>query len=384
MSTTRKETLERKNALLRDLRLAHHHSVALPGDIALSQRELSAKYGLSMRTISIELQKLVDEGVLYTIPRVGTFVGRPHAARNNLFLVIFRYLDEPNSQWATVRAGFEERIASLGGTSVVLDYETARHYRTAGEIVAPAGIFELHDKGQDAIWLEPGMPHVEFGELGNVHAGSDAVYFNNSDGGLKATRHLLALGHTKIAFLGLHPAQGDPGFFLWSQEREAGWRRAMIEAGHSTEGLVVLPEHTPDFEVEALVSLSFDIANRLLEQDNFTAVVAVNAHTAQGLFQALRTSHRSTDLWPAIVGFDTEIADSTGDAMHIVTTLRLPWEELGREAANLLWERAHGRLTDFEQRLVPMTLIPRLSCRQEWHRAPGVTAQHKQWVPAVP
>lgn len=380
MSSTRRETLERKNALLSDLRMAHDHGVAMPGEMALSLRELSAKYGLSMRTISIELQKLVDEGVLYTIPRVGTFVGRPHSARNNLFLALFPYSDALNTQWSALRAGFEDRIATLGGTSLVLDFETARSYKNAGDIVSPAGIFEFVDFVQEPVWLEPEVAHVEFGQFPSVHSGSDAVYFDNPDGGWKATKHLLALGHKKIAFMAIHSEEEDPGFLLWSQQREEGWRHALEETGLSAEGLVFRPKHVPDFEIETFHALSVEVANRLLEREDITAVVAVNAYAVHGLFEALRATRRPSKLWPAVVGFDTEISQSGNDAMHIVTALRLPWEEAGREAANLLWERSQGRLDVPEQRLVPMTLIPRLSCRREWHRAPGSTSNRESRV----
>lgn len=382
MATTRKEILERKNALLSDLRFAHQRGEALPGEMAVSQRELSAKYGLSVRTISIELQKLVDEGVLYTVPRVGTFVGQPRAARDNLFLAIFAYLDKPNTQWAGVRNGFEERIAALGGTSLVVDYATAERFRGTGE-TAPAGVFELHYQRTEPVWMESGVPRVEFGELNHVCPGSDAVYFDNDDGGWKATRHLLGLGHRKIAFIGLHGEDEKPNFLLWSQQRQAGWRRALEAAGLSADGLSFRPPHTPETEQNVMEAATREIATRLLRRDDITAVVAANAHAAHGLFQVLRAQNRPSADWPAIVGFDNELAQSSDDAMHIVTALRLPWEEIGRQSADLLWQRAQGLDSEPQQLSVPMTLIPRLSCRQEWHRAPGLTSQNQRSVVAV-
>ena len=379
MGTTRKEILKRKNELLCDLRLASQQSMAMPGEIAVSVRELSAKYELSLRTVSIELQKLVEEGVLYTVPRVGTFVGQPKASRDNLFLAIFDYLNKPNPHWDAVRNGFEERIATLGGTSLILDNETAERFRSSGE-TAPAGVLELHYQRTEPVWVEAGVPRVEFGELDSVYAGSDAVYFDNDDGGWKATRHLLALGHRKIAFLGLHGENGEPGFFRWSQQREAGWRRALEAAGLSPNGLAFKPSHTPSGDFGVLRITAQEGVNSLLQHDDITAVLAVNRHASQGLFEILRAQGRAPETWPAIVGFDSELAQYSDDAMHVVTSIRLPWEELGREAAELLWQRQQGIAQPPQQRLVPTTLIPRLSCRQQWHRAPGFTARSLQPV----
>ena len=61
---TRSEIAVSKAALLRDLR-ASHQAGAGAGTV-VKQRELSEKYGLSLRTISLSLAELVEEGVLYT------------------------------------------------------------------------------------------------------------------------------------------------------------------------------------------------------------------------------------------------------------------------------------------------------------------------------
>ena len=382
MSTTRREVSERKNAMLADLRAAHQHGVALPGELAVSQRELSAKYRLSARTVSLAMQKLAEEGVLYTVPRVGTFIGRAQNARDKLFLALFRYLDQGNIQWAAVIAGFEERIANLGGTSLILDFETARRYRSAGEVVNPAGIFELQYSPTEPVWQQSGVAHVEFGSLGDGCQTSDKVYFDNEDGGWKATRQLLALGHRKIAFMGLHAAAQAPDFLLWSQQRESGWRRALREAGLSAQGLAFGPQQRPAPDGESFLALGRALAPQILARDEITAIVAVNSYVAHGLFDVLRAQSSHVQSWPAVVAFDSALAKSPHDAMHVVTTMRLPWDELGRRAAELLWERAHGRLDAPQQRLIPMTLIPRLSCRQEWHRAPDVLVRQTNRVPA--
>ena len=50
----------------------------------------------------------------------------------------------------------------------------------------------------------------------------------------------------------------------------------------------------------------------------------------------------------------------------MVSYLRLPWDDVGRAAAQLLWERKTGRLAgQAAQRLVPMQLIPRLTCHRK-------------------
>jgi DNA-binding LacI/PurR family transcriptional regulator len=97
----------------------------------------------------------------------------------------------------------------------------------------------------------------------------------------------------------------------------------------------------------------------------------VNAFAARGLLEGLEAASRPSALRPAIVGFDSELARRQELSLHLLTAMRLPWDEIGRQAANLLWERSRGTLTGLPQRrLARMSLIPRLSCRADWMRAP--------------
>jgi DNA-binding LacI/PurR family transcriptional regulator len=57
---------------------------------------------------------------------------------------------------------------------------------------------------------------------------------------------------------------------------------------------------------------------------------------------------------------------------HVVTSLRHSGEDLGRAAADLLWERHHGLLVGAPQhRQVSMHLIPRLTSRMDWSLEAG-------------
>ncbi len=148
----------------------------------------------------------------------------------------------------------------------------------------------------------------------------------------------------------------------------------MSQAGLKTHGLAFHPAQTPAVAPREVQAKAHEAARALLESGEVTAVVVVNSIATQALLQALREAGRSPSTWPAIVSFDSEIMSREYSAMNVVSALRLPWEQIGREAATVLWERSQGRLSGpAQQRLVPMNLIPRLSCRQEWHRAPGAS-----------
>ena len=195
----------------------------------------------------------------------------------------------------------------------------------------------------------------------------DSVSFDNIAGGRQATEHLLSLGHRNIAFLAWHSVKEDSYDASWSLQREAGWREAMSAAKIGCEELSFHPTGSMSTrkEVEE-VRAAPDLAQALKSGRDITGVVAANDLTAQKLLQALRHDHVPVSRWPSIVGFDNDPSVQK----QLVTSLRLPWPEIGRTAADLLWERRAGQLAGAPQhRTVAMRLIPRLTCRKDWSQA---------------
>jgi DNA-binding LacI/PurR family transcriptional regulator len=218
---------------------------------------------------------------------------------------------------------------------------------------------------------------VGMGNPAWAHQQRSIVAFDDERGGYDATRHLIERGHRSIAYLGVHCQGGDHGLY-WSQERERGWRRAMNSTGVLCDHLAFLP---PRFlssanglstwhEQREMAMMAAQVMLPLLQSRVVTGVVAANDLAASALMQMLRDSSTRFALWPAIVSFDNELFDifaAAPERSHLLTSLRLPWEEVGRAAAELLWERAHGRTQHTPlHRVVPMQLIPRFSCRADW------------------
>jgi DNA-binding LacI/PurR family transcriptional regulator len=197
----------------------------------------------------------------------------------------------------------------------------------------------------------------------------DVVHFDNEDGAAQAVAHLMFEGHLNIAFLGVHhPA--TPLLLSWSQQREDGWCQALEEAGLSPDGLAFRPQQSwedlghsgfPDETI--LVQGAVQQLCDALQSHNITSVLAANDVVGLVLIEELKRRQVPVGLWPSIVGFDGgEIASE-----WLLSSLRLPWEEAGAAAADLLWERRHGMSPDEPQsRWVRMRLIPRLTCRSGW------------------
>ena len=374
----RQEIALRKEAMLHELREAYRLGAVTPGRMAVSQRELSARYGLALRTVAVEMQKLVEERVLTIVPRVGTFVGCPTVVQPDYYLfalppllAVGGYSDYVNA----ARRGFEERIAERGGATVTLAPDVLQRYIAAGELPPIAGIFRW--AGVEVDQLAPGqfgaeVPRAYFGRPSpeqRTHAealgyAEDGVDFDNENGGEQATRHLLDLGHRRIGFLGLHAGETlGHQTMHWSFERESGWRHAMQRVGLSSEGLSFLPGESSGLDQADQRDKAREAARQLIAHPDVTAVITVNELACISLLEELEAAAVSRRLWPAIVCFD----DFAPKDEHILSSLNLPWTGLGHLAADRLWERKNGHISGHgELKLVAPRLVRRLSCRGDW------------------
>ena len=383
---SRQEIASRKLALIEDLRRTASEGRVRAGEVSLSQRELSQRYGLSVGVVGQTLQKLIGEGVLYSVPNVGTFFGRPRSDAFEFYLLVLpRAVGENDGSrdfYATLQMGFDERIAQCGGTSLTMTRDAALAAQRNGELPPLAGVFNFGQNVHNRGWQHAlGVPHVCFEAMIEDADTCDVVGFDNEGGGRLAANHLLRNGHRRIAFLAGHNQDTAPRT-QWSAQREAGWRQTLEQAGIETRALAL----SPDSEGAQLVAEHFShhlpvaqqvaaahIGPRGLEAEGepISALVTFNDAAAMGVLRALRDANVPTDLWPAIVGFD----NAPGADSQVLTSLRLPWEEIGGAAAELLWARRHGELVGPPTyRAVSMRVLPRLTCRSAWSRHAGYAA----------
>jgi DNA-binding LacI/PurR family transcriptional regulator len=377
---TRHEVNRQKSNLQKSLREACRNGTLKIGDPVPSLRQLSTEYNLSRRVVTQSLQELVDEGLFYSVPRLGTFVGKPHSAQSECYLCLRGSLDPTDYNWATDQmvGGFEEKIAHLGGTVIVLPVERALSHKQNGELPPIMGVFDLSSGMSEKIREEfcisrNGGIQAAFVRYGNQYETDfDTVAFDDVHGGRTATEYLLRQGHRRIAFIGLHSVEHHDQWsymFDWSREREAGWKMAMESAGQAADGLAFHPAQERDTMSHVKQAQRvYETMRRQTWPTEITAAVAANDAAALGLIQALQQQAVAPEKWPSVVGFD-----SAAQARQLLlTSLRLPWNQIGSTAAELLWERKTGRLTSkSEHRQVRMHLIQRLTTHPDWSRKSG-------------
>ncbi|MBR7828863.1 LacI family DNA-binding transcriptional regulator [Actinospica sp. MGRD01-02] len=164
-----------------------------------------------------------------------------------------------------------------------------------------------------------GRPPLEEGIPATV------VEYDNENGAFAAVSHLLSAGHRKILAL--------PGaeHYSTAEGRLAGYRRALEAHGVGFDPkLVIRGDYTRASGEQA--------ARRLLaEHPEVTAVFAGSDEVALGLMDVAREAGTSLPDRLSIVGYDD--VPAAGAVFPKLTTVHVPYEQMGRTAVRLALER---------------------------------------------
>ncbi|HKV06657.1 MAG TPA: substrate-binding domain-containing protein, partial [Thermoanaerobaculia bacterium] len=178
--------------------------------------------------------------------------------------------------------------------------------------------------------------------------GFDAINIDNYGGALALTRHLIALGHRRIAFVGGAPDNYD------ARERLRGYRDALRTYGGGAPEIEV----PGDFSEES----GHRAAGAILALDpRPTAVFAANDSMAVGLLSALQEAGVRVPGDVAVGGFDDiPVARFLSPPL---TTVRVGIAELGALAMErLLAAVEEGDAFERRREVRPATLVVRGSC----------------------
>jgi DNA-binding LacI/PurR family transcriptional regulator len=251
-----------------------------------------------------------------------------------------------------VVSGIEEAVLA-NGYSLIL---TTCHANPEREMMA---VRSLHERRVDGILVtasrvgalylpmleEIGVPIVL---INNQHPGEFvfSVSIDSRTGARDAVRHLTALGHRRIAYI------GDQQGYQSDTERDAGYRDALAEAGIGfREEYMAKGDGRPESAYFAM--------SRLLELPGPpTAVFCYNDMQAFGAMRAARERGLSIPRDISIVGFDDLFLSSYSDPP--LTTVHQPKPEMGRQSARLLLDLLTGAKKP-QSALVPGELIVRQS-----------------------
>jgi len=267
---------------------------------------------------------------------------RPDAVDSSAVVeVVFESLD---SLWALeLIRGMDEVVQDRGMILGLTDMRGRRspHSGWIDQVLArrPVGVIAVSadlSERQRARLASRSIPLVALDPRGEPDHDVPSVGATNWNGGLAATRHLLELGHRRIAMI------NGPDTLMCCRARLDGYRAALDSAGIPADpGLVCTgPLYVEGGRTQAQALLALP--------DPPTAIFAANDLQALGVYQA---AHRAGLRVPedlSVVGFDDLPLAQWADPP--MTTVRQPLQKMGTAAAEMVLALA-SRRTPVEDRV---------------------------------
>ncbi|NBH10845.1 LacI family DNA-binding transcriptional regulator [Amycolatopsis sp. SID8362] len=327
---------------------------------------IAAETGVSVPTVSKVLNGRPDVSES-TRARVEAVIGKygyrrradERSRRSRLLELMFHELE---STWALEIIRGVECVARENGMAVVLAESSGRH--TPGQswlesVLArrPVGIVSVCSDftgGQLAKLRARDIPLVVVDPAGAPGPETPSIGATNWQGGLTATRHLVELGHRRIAMI------GGPEGVLCSRARIDGYRTALETAGLAFDPALV---RRGDFHVRSGYR---ELASLLTLPDPPTAVFAGSDLQALGVYEAARGAGLRIPDDLSVVGFDDlPIARWLTPEL---TTIRQPLQEMAAAGARLAISLARGVHPASQRVELATSLVVRQSTAAPVHR----------------
>ncbi|XVS60777.1 LacI family DNA-binding transcriptional regulator [Actinosynnema sp. CA-299493] len=316
---------------------------AVPGKTvkaAASISSIAAEAGVSIPTVSKVLNGRPDVAP-DTRARVESIIEqhryrRRRARQSSRPALIDLVFHEMHSAWSTEIIRGVELAAANERAAVVLSELGGEHRprrewfddllarRPLGVILVLAGL----DDEQRRQLTTRNIPFVFVDTAGEPPPGVPTVGSANWAGGLAATRHLLGLGHRRIAVI------SGPTTMLCSRARVDGYRSALEDADVVVDQDFV---RYGDFYVQGGYGHGMELLSR---PDPPTAIFAGSDFQALGVMRAARELGLSVPADLSIVGYDDlSVTEWIGPPL---TTVRQPLREMATTAAHMVFSLARG------------------------------------------
>jgi LacI family transcriptional regulator len=267
--------------------------------------------------------------------------------------------DLSNPFFAEFAAGVDEALGLKGYVTLLgsSNESPARQLQVLGSLMEhhPAGIILSPAEASDAVDIELTIgrhtPLVVFNRelAGSAVTGFDYDFLglDNRAGARAATMRLLALGHRRVAFYGGHAESSS------CRERRLGYQDALRAAGIAVDSRWMIETAPTRIEASAHTDLLF------AADPVPTAAVCYNDAVALGLMLGLIRLDRRPGTDFAVIGFD-DISEAAVGTPPLTTICAAP-RARGRQAAELLLQRAATPLLPRRSVIVPVQLIERES-----------------------
>jgi LacI family xylobiose transport system transcriptional regulator len=216
--------------------------------------------------------------------------------------------------------------------------------------VGVIGVYAAFTPAQEARFAASAIPLVALDPTGEPLHTTPSVGAANWSGGVAAARHLLELGHRRIAVV------AGPKTILCARARLDGFRAAMDSAGVAVDEKLVRHGR---FAFDDGLALGQEL---LKQPKRPTAIICGDDLQAMGVYEAARRAGLPIPTELSVVGFDDiETARWCGPPL---TTVRQPLADMGAAAARLVLTLADGQQPEHTRVELATSLVVRESTAQ--------------------
>lgn len=322
-----------------------------PGDRLPSFAEFRAQHGAAISTVEKVLTALEREGLIERRQGSGTFVSeRKHSLTGNIgFIGGAVYFDKERGPFNRLLVeGVQQAIEERQQHLLYLGNKTSLQQNAAakvdgvllGGVADPAGVLAL---------LPADLPRVSM--LHNVE-GAASVVADDYGGARLAVRHLLELGHRRIACL----MEERP---LVARQRFYGYHDALLEAGIAANPRWIR-RTGPKTKIKETAQPYLEWARRHMrdwlkngwKKTRCTAILAQNEVAAIGVMQILQEAKIQVPQDVSVIGFDgTEICDLVSPRL---CAMQLPLAQIGTKAVEMLNRQIAGEDAEAQTIVLPL------------------------------
>lgn len=351
---------------LRNIRQWIHEGQLGAGDRLPTEESLCEQLGVARTTVRAALKELETEGLIQIKGR-GRIVTPPHAEATTMHQTVVVVTDPPGELARTrtqlgwghfIHYGVSESLGRAG-LHVLTILPTSLKPQDVKRLVAdqPRGVIAFRHAVYNSVGrelldalLEAHLPTVVYGDEPGV-AEFDTVASDHACGEYKVTRWMIENGCKRI--MRCWEAE-SPTRMGWVAHRDAGYERAMKEAGMAPLphlgvcGAVTAAESRQDFETAKRLMTGY-LIDRLSGPNAIDGLLAISDTQVFAAAAACRMLGKEPNRDVIIAGYDnywpgsperqweTCIPRATVDKQNVV---------LGRELVKLLTQRLNGELPD--------------------------------------
>lgn len=330
----------------------HIRSNRLPVGAKLpTEKELCDLLSVSADTVQRAMKRLTEDGTLVRRQGSGCYVARretdPAETPSHFYLLVDDWIDFTGSKFYL--QGAEEYFKEKGCTVEV----HAANRDLYNELTI---IRQLREKGASHILVAPSMSEWAAREFNRLAAdglsftfvdrrllgvSGDLAEADNVGGMRMLCEHLIGLGHRNILFLGQRP------MILSSEQGRLEGYKAALDAHDISlrEDNIILSRDYTDI-----------LRTRLQSKDQPTAIAALNDGMAVDAIQIAERIGLRVPEDLSVTGFDG--LGLRRDGTPMLTTVRQPFKEVGRQAARLAYHRyLHPEEKSFTTLTLPVEMV---------------------------